>query len=67
MPKPATNASRKYNAKAYDRIEITVPKGEKAEIAQAAAAAGPDGMSVNAFINAAIKEKMARQGADAQR
>ena len=30
--KPQTKASRKYNQKAYDRIEITVPKGHKAEI-----------------------------------
>ena len=39
----------------YDRINLTVPKGDKEKIAVAAAAAG---QSVNAFINEAIKEKM---------
>jgi predicted HicB family RNase H-like nuclease len=39
----------------YDRINLTVPKGDKEKIAIAAAAAG---QSVNAFINEAIKEKM---------
>jgi predicted HicB family RNase H-like nuclease len=39
----------------YDRINLTVPKGDKEKIAIAAAAAG---QSVNAFINEAIREKM---------
>lgn len=39
----------------YDRINLTVPKGDKEKMAIAAAAAG---QSVNAFINEAIKEKM---------
>ena len=41
----------------YDRINLTVPKGDKEKIAITAAAAG---QSVNAFINEAIKEKMER-------
>ena len=39
----------------YDRINLTVPKGDKEKIAIAAAAAG---QSVNAYINQAIKARM---------
>ena len=67
MPTPRSKASRKYNAKAYDRIEIIVPKGKKAIIQAAAVAATDEGMSVNAFINAAIDEKMAKRSANAAR
>ena len=52
MSKAQTAANKRYNLKAYDRIEITVPKGNREIIAQAAAAAG---MSVNAFIKEAIE------------
>ena len=55
MPTARTRATRKYNAKAYDRIEITVPKGDKDKIKAAAEQAGE---SVNAFINTAIQERM---------
>ena len=41
----------------YDRIDITVPKGRKAEIKVHASAHGE---SVNAFINRAIDETMTR-------
>lgn len=44
-----------YIARTYDRINLTVPKGDKEKIAIAAAAAG---QSVNGFINEAIREKM---------
>lgn len=55
-----SNASKaKYNAKAYDRINIAVPKGSK-DVIQAAAAAM--GESVNAYINRILKEAMARDG-----
>ena len=39
----------------YDRINLTVPKGDKDKIAIAAAAAG---QSVNAYINEAIRQRM---------
>ena len=39
MSKAQTAANKRYNLKAYDRIEITVPKGNRGIIAQAAAAA----------------------------
>lgn len=50
-----TNANRRYTQKAYDRIEFTVKKGQKAVIIAAAQAAG---MSTNAFIKEALAEKM---------
>lgn len=60
MSKAQTAANKRYNLKAYDRIEITVPKGTREIIAQAAAAAG---MSVNAFIKEAIEAQIAKQSA----
>lgn len=44
-----------YIKEKYDRINLTVPKGKKATIKEAATAAG---QSVNEFINAAIDEKI---------
>lgn len=32
MGKTSTASKRKYNEKAYDRISVTVPKGQKARI-----------------------------------
>lgn len=48
-----TRANNKYNAKAYDRINLTVPKGSKDAIK---AHAESHGESVNGFINRAIAE-----------
>ena len=59
MGKASTRAQNKYIAKAYDRINLTVPKGKK-ETIQAHAAA--QGESVNGFINRAIDEVMERDG-----
>ena len=50
-------ASRKYNEKAYDRIELKVPKGKKAVIKDFAE---KQNKSVNGFVNEAIDEKMER-------
>ena len=47
-----------YIAKAYDRINLTVPKGKK-EIIQHALR---DGESVNGFINALIDKELAARG-----
>lgn len=55
MGKASTKAQNKWIEKTYDRINLTVPKGDKEKIAIAAAAAGK---SVNGFINEAITEKM---------
>lgn len=62
MPTARTKANRKYNEKAYDRVPLTVPKGHK-EIIKAFAE--KEGLSVNAFINAAIQEKMNKKDAEA--
>ena len=48
-------ATAKYNAKAYDRIEIKVAKGRKAEIQ---AFAESRGESVNAFVTRLIDQAM---------
>ena len=46
-----------YILKAYDRINLTVPKGDKAIVKTHA---GERGESVNAFITRAIAETMER-------
>lgn len=45
----------KFINEKYDRINLTVPKGEKAIIKEKAAAAGE---SVNEYINQAVKQRM---------
>lgn len=44
-------ANNRYNDKAYDRINIAVPKGKKAKIQSVAQVKGE---SINAFINRLI-------------
>ncbi len=44
-----------YKRKNYDRMELLVPKGEKAEIKEMAKSLGK---SVNEFVYSAVKEKM---------
>ena len=48
-------SKNKWMAKAYDRVNLTMPKGKK-ETIQARAEA--QGESVNAFINRAIDQTM---------
>ena len=60
MGKASTRAQNKYIAKTYDRVNLTMPKGNK-EIVQACAEA--EGESVNAYINKAIDQRMERDGA----
>ena len=50
-------ANNRYNAKAYDRINVAVPKGRK-DIIKAHAEAHSE--SVNGFINRAIDEAIER-------
>jgi len=57
MGKASTRAQNKYIAKAYDRINLTVPKGKKDTIQAHAEAQGE---SVNGFINRAIDRQMER-------
>ena len=60
MPVPKANqrAVNKYVKNNYDRINVTMPKGKKETIQ---AHADAQGQSVNAYINAAIDEKMAQE------
>jgi predicted HicB family RNase H-like nuclease len=53
-------ANRKYNEKAYDRIELKVPKGKKADLQ---AHAESKGESLNGLVNRAIDETVARDKA----
>lgn len=57
MGSARTRANNKWNAKAYDRINLTVEKGKKDLIKAHADARGE---SVNGFINRAIEETMDR-------
>lgn len=58
--KTSAASKNKYNAKVYDRINLTVPKGKK-EIIQAHAEANNE--SVNGFINRAVDEAIERDNA----
>lgn len=60
MGKASTKAQNKYILKAYDRINLTVPKGRKEDL-QAHAEAHSE--SVNGFINRAIEEAVERESA----
>ena len=53
-------ANNRYNEKAYDRINIAVPKGKKAIIA---IHAQRKEKSLNAYISEAIDEKIERDEA----
>lgn len=57
MGKASTKAQNKYISKAYDRINLTMPKGKKDTVQAHAAKRGE---SVNSFINRAINETMER-------
>ena len=58
--KNSPESINKYMAKVYDRINLTVPKGQK-DIIKAHAEARRE--SVNGFINRAITETMERDNA----
>lgn len=53
--KAQQEATARYNKKAYDRIDLIVPKGKRRIIAEFAEARG---MSTNKFINEAIDNAM---------
>jgi lysophospholipid acyltransferase (LPLAT)-like uncharacterized protein len=56
MGKTSATVKNRYNKKTYDRIELTVPKGQK-EVIKAHADKFDDG-SVNKFIQRAIQTTM---------
>lgn len=57
MGKTSAAVKNRYNDKTYDRINLTVPKGQKEKIK---AHAERQGESVNGFIGRAIDEAMER-------
>ena len=57
VSKAQQKATNKWISKAYDRINLTVPKGQKEELQAHAAARGE---SVNGFIGRAIDEAIER-------
>ena len=57
MGKAATRAQNRYIAKAYDRVNLVLPKGRKDELQKLAS---DHGESLNSFINKAIEEHAAR-------
>lgn len=57
VSKAQQKAVAKYNAKAYDRIELKVAKGKKDIIKDAAQKLGE---SLNNYVNIAIDEKLER-------
>lgn len=63
VSKAQQKAVQKYVRDKYDRVVLTMPKGKKEVIQDHAAA---QGLSVNAYINAAIEEKMMRGNDAAQ-
>ena len=61
--KAQQRAVHKYVKEKYDRLELTMPKGKKAEIK---AHAESQGESVNGFVNRAIDEAIERDQAESQ-
>ena len=60
--KTSAKSKNEWIAKAYDRINLTVPKGRKAELQ---AIAERHGQSVNGFINSLIDEALDREQSQA--
>ena len=48
-------ANNRYNEKAYDRINIAIPKGQKTTIQ---AAAEQEGESINGYVNKAVLDRL---------
>ena len=61
VSKAQQKATNKWIEKTYDRINLTVPKGQKDTIKAHAEARGE---SVNGFINRAVKEVMEKENGD---
>jgi len=61
MGKASTKAQNKYIAKAYDRVNLVLSKGKKADLQ---AHAINKGESLNGFINRAIDSQIERDKED---
>jgi uncharacterized protein (DUF1778 family) len=59
MGKTSSAVKNRYNDKAYDRINLIVPKGQKDVIKAHAEFMGE---SLNGFINRAISETIKKEG-----
>ncbi len=55
MGKTSAAVKNKYSAKVYDRLQVIVKKGKKAEIQ---AAAEKQGESLNAYVTEAVRRRM---------
>lgn len=55
MGKTSSTVKNRYNAKAYDRVSLMLPKGRKAAVEAFARAHGE---SVNGLVNALLRAKM---------
>ena len=70
MGKTSSAVKQRYNEKAYDRLAITIPKGQKATVQ---AAADQEGESINGYTNKALLARMglvewpASQGEESKR
>ena len=70
MGKTSSAVKQRYNEKAYDRLAITIPKGQKATVQ---AAAEQEGESINGYTNKALLARMglvewpASQGEESKR
>lgn len=53
MSKPTSEVKNRWNSKAYDRIALFVPKGDRDKLKKIAQ---EHDMSLNGFINTAIDE-----------
>ena len=58
MGKTSAAVKNRYNSKAYDRIAVIVPKGDKDRLKEHAAKYGYK--SVNDLINRAVRDLIAR-------
>ena len=55
MGRTSSAVKQRYNEKAYDRLAITIPKGQKATVQ---AAAEQEGESINGYTNKALLARM---------
>ena len=53
--KTSSAVKQRYNEKAYDRLAITIPKGQKQAVE---AHASSNGQSVNGYVNGLIRADM---------
>ena len=58
MGKTSSAVKARYNAKAYDRLAITIPKGQKEKVEEYAQAKGE---SVNGLVNRLLREAIGVQ------